>query len=152
MKLSEIIGALPKLDQHELVLLRAALNQLIRVDGEAPDETSPLYDCMASLLGVGLSFRDFHNVNAYRSWRKAAPAVVLFIEQSFPEATKVAKMAVMRFLLEALRDDLLERGVPITIGTMSSNLDRLPEVFDASFPMYREAGMAHLVLKQMERK
>lgn len=152
MKLSEMIGGLPTLNQQELSVLRAACDQLIKAPTDALDETSPLFDELASLLGIRLSFRDFHNVPAYTAWKRHAPTVIGFLGDTHPDVSRVMKGALMHFLLVALRDDLMERGVPITIGIMTKNLDRLPEIYDVSFPGYRERGMQHVVEKAMRKQ
>lgn len=152
MQLSEFIAGLPTLSQGELVTVRAACDRLIKSSVDAVDETNPLFDALAQLLGVKLSFRDFHNITAYTSWKRHAPGVVDFITQLYPDVSKAMKTGVMKFLLEALRDDLKDRGVPITIGTMTINLDRLPEIYDCCFPDYRETGNQQLVLEAMTRR
>lgn len=152
MSLIKLLAALPHLKQTELATLRAAIDHLLVHRVDDLDTTSPLYAAMAKLLGVGLSYRDFHNVVSFKTWRKSAPAVVSFIEATFPTATKVAKIAMMTFLLEALIDDLKSRGVPITLGTVTINLDRLPQLFDSAFPDYRQAGMSHLVIEAMKKR
>jgi hypothetical protein len=152
MKLNAIIAALPSLSQPELLSIRAACDHLIATPDTNSDDTTPLYDAMAKLLGVGLSYRDFHNVVSYRAWRKAAPSVVAFIDENWPDATRIVKLALMTLMLEALRDDLRERGIPVSLGTMTTNLSTLPECFDRCFPGYRETGMAHMVLDAITKK
>lgn len=149
MAVNKVLGMLPSLNQQELATIRAAIDHLLIRQVDELDTTSPLYSTMAQLLGVGLSYRDFHNVQAYSTWRKVAPKVVAFIEETFPQATKVAKTAMMSFMLEALMEDLKGRGVPLTLSTVTVNLSRLPQIFDSEFPGYRENGLAHLVLESM---
>ena len=48
-----------------------------------------------------------------------------------------------------LINDLKQLSVPVTLGTVCSNLARVPQVFDQQFPDYRQSGMAHIILKQM---
>lgn len=151
MEVNEMLKLLNKLSQPELATIKAATEHLLTKQVDELDTTSVLYSTMATLLGVGLSYRDFHNVTAFSTWRKSAPSVVSFIEATFPGATKVAKCAMMTFLLEALIDDLRGRGVPISLGTVTVNIQRLPALFDECFPSYRETGLAHLVLSAMEK-
>lgn len=151
MRVDEVLAALPKLSQPELASVRAALEHLLVHQVDELDTTSPLYIAMSELLGVGLSFRDFHNAQSYSTWRKVAPKVVAFMEATFPHTTKVTKFAMMTFMLEALMDDLKGRGVPLTLSTVTVNLARLPALFDQEFPGYRESGKAHLVLKAMTK-
>lgn len=151
--LNEVVKLLPKLTQHELLTVRAAVEQLITAPHtEDVDATSPLYDNMSRLLGVTLSFRDFHNTAVYRQWKRNAPACIAYIEEHFPECRKATKSALMLFMLEALIDDLKERGVPITLGTVTKNIDRLPQLFDQIFPGYIQAGLGHVIVQQLEGK
>lgn len=150
--LGTVLGILPQLSQTELATVRAALDHLLVSKVDDLDTTSPLYAAMATLLGVKLSFRDFHNVQAYSTWKKVAPGIVTFISETWPDLTKVAKLAMMSFLLEALIDDLKGRGVPVSLGTVTFNLSRLPEIYDLIFPGYRQAGLSHLVLGAMKKE
>jgi len=88
---------------------------------------------------------------AYKTWKQKAPAVVRFIEENFPEAGKLAKTAMMTFLIEALIDDLKERGVPVTVGTLTNNIDRLPALFDECYPGYRQAGLTNIIVSAMSK-
>lgn len=151
MKLNEVIAALPKLTQHELLTVRAALEQLITAPhAEDVDVTSPLYDNMSRLLGVTLSFRDFHNTAVYRQWKRNAPACIAYLDKHFPDSRKATKSALMLLMLESLIEDLKDRGVPITLGTVTKNIDRLPQMFDLIFPGYLESGLGHVIVQQLE--
>lgn len=152
MAVDKVLALLPGLTQQELATVRAATDHLLVHQLDELDTTSPLYATLAELLGLGLSFRDFHNVQSYSTWRKVAPKVVSFIEATWPSATKVAKLAMMSFMVEALMDDLKGRGVPLTLATVTMNLARVPMIFDQEFPNYRESGKAHLVLEAMTKR
>jgi len=151
-KLNDILAQLPKLGQRELSMLRAAVDHLLDGSNEG-DETRPLYDVMAGSVGRGyLSFHLFQKMTAYRTWRRDSPAVVQFIETTFPQSHKVTKVAIMSFLVSGLIDDMKMLRIPITLGTVTKHIHRLPQVFDNCFPSYRESGLAELVVKAMERK
>lgn len=152
MKFNDMLRELPKLSQEELATVRAAIDHLLGSSDHLLDNTSALYGAMITLLGIKLAYRDFNATKPYREWRKSAPAVVYFIDQTFPASGKISKMAITKYLLTALIDDLKARKVPVTLGVVVSNISRLPQIFDACFPNYRESGMAHLVLKALERK
>ncbi len=151
MTVNKVLATLPHLSQEELATVRAAIEHLLVHQVDELDTTSPLYTTLASLLNIGLSYRDFHNVQSYSTWRKVAPKVVSFITDTFPQATKVAKIAMMTFMLEALIEDLKGRGVPLTLATVTINLSRLPAIFDECYPGYREAGKVHLILEAMTK-
>ncbi len=152
MNLTEVLAALPKLSQRDLATVRAAIDHLLVQQVDDIDLTSPLYDAMAKALGLHLSFRDFHNTTSYKTWKRTAPVVIAFIEKSWPEATKVAKAALMSFLIETLLDDLKSRNVPLTLGQVVMNLERMPMLVDTEFPDYIKSGMAHLILRAMTKE
>lgn len=152
MNLGELLGVLPKLSQQELAAVRAAIDHLLVSQIDELDTTAPLYSAMTALLGVRLSYRDYHNNVNYKTWKRSAPAVVTFIEDTWPEASKVAKLALMTFMLEALIADLKGRGVPISIGTVTLHLARVPQVFEQEFPDYIRSGLAHVVLTAMKKE
>src|SRR6185369_10144236 len=76
MKLNVLLAALPQLSFADITTIRAACDHLLSAQQYDPvDQTHPLYDEMTRLLNVGLTFRDFHNLAAYKTWKQKAPAV-----------------------------------------------------------------------------
>lgn len=156
--LKTALGALSGLTQAELATVRAACEHLLNREDTRDDPTKPLYDSVLRAMGGShhgtyrLRWGLFKGTTTYSTWKKNAPGVVSFIDQTYPQASKVAKMGILQVLLDALLEDLKQRGVPITIGVVVSNLSRLPEIFDTCYPDYRKCGMAGLVLKAMEKK
>jgi hypothetical protein len=64
------------------------------------------------------------------------------------DKNKISQQAFLRMLFRLLASDLKNRNVTPTLGILITNMQRLPEVFDASFPGYREAGIAHIIFDQ----
>lgn len=153
-KVTDVLVLLPKLTQGELGTVRAAVEHLLTggiVDSD--DDTKPLYDMASAAVGRGyLSFYQFQKMAPYRVWKRDAKAVVQFIEKTFPESQKVTKMAITSFLVAALVDDMREIGIPITLGTITNHISRLPEMLEKCFPGYVASGLTHLIIKAMERK
>ena len=152
MLLKDIIAALPKLSQSDLAAVRAAADHLLTGKVDDLDHTIPLFDAMTRLLGVRRSYRDFHRSVAYKTWRRTAPTALAFIDEAFPEATRVAKVAIMNMLLEALIEEFKERNWLISLVTVTRNLDRFEQVFENEFPGYLKSGLAHLVLESMLKR
>lgn len=153
MKASQIIAFLPKLSRADLATVKAAAEHLLGgLNSEANDHTYPLFEAVRNIINSRISFLKFKTTNSFREWDKNASGVIQFIDETFPNIGKTTRMAMMTYLVGALADDLKERGVPVTIGTMSSNLGRLPEVFEDAFPNYRGSGLVHLIVKSMERR
>jgi hypothetical protein len=105
---------------------------------------------MLSILGQkGPSYASFQRTVSWKPWRQHLVTVEAFIEKLWPGMTKVQEASLNSFLLWLLADDLKALKVPVTLGSISSNLGRVPEVFDRSFPDYRESGLASKVLQAM---
>lgn len=157
-KLGIILSALASLSQAELATVKAACEHLLNKEDTKDDPTKPLYDSVLRAMGgphggtYRLRWGVFKGTTTHSTWKKHAPGVVSFIDQTYPGASKVAKMAILQVLLDALIDDLKQRGVTITLGTLVSNLSRLPEIYDTCYPDYRKSGMAGVILNAMERK
>ena len=152
LKLTSLLAELPKLRPDELATVKAAAEHLLGAQHEAPDSTTPLYDALTSLLGNQMPYGRFKLSASWRMWARNAPTVVTFIDKNFPKATKVARLALMKFIVETLIAEMRERKIPVTVGSVTNNLTRCPEVFEMAFPDYIESGLQHLVLKAMEKK
>ena len=153
MKVNDLIRELPKLSQQELAVVRAAVDHLLDGSSNTEDPTRSLYDVVSGAIGRGhLSFQEFHKMAIYKVWRRDAPAVVCFIDKTFPQSHKVTKTAIMSFLVRALIDDMKMLKIPITIGTVTRQIDQLPQVLDRCFPGYVESNMTHVIVRAMERK
>ena len=151
---NDVLKLLPKLSQQELAVVRAAVDHLL--DGSdivQGDSTLSLYDVVSAAVGRGyLSFQEFRKMTAYKTWRRDGPAVVQFIERTFPQSHKVTKTAIMSFLVRALIDDMKMLKIPITIGTVTKQISQLPQVLDRCFPGYVESNMTHVIVKAMETR
>ncbi len=152
--LDGVLTVLPSLSQKELATIKAVVEQLYKpVYSQGVDPTTLVFDALMKAINTKMAFRDFQRTSVYKLWRQHAPACIEFVEETFPtvKRSQVTKMAVLRFLLEALRDNLKAGQIPVTVGTMVTHLGRIPQVFETSFPDYRESGMTDLVLKAMQR-
>ncbi len=144
--MKSILAQLPKLTQQELAAVRAACDHLLDRKQEVP----PLYLAMLDVLGQkGPSYTSFQRTASWKQWLKNLQEVESFLKKLWPETTKTQEASLNCFLLQQLVDDLKYLKVAVTIGSISSNLGRIPEVFDRSFPGYRQGGLAGLVLKTM---
>lgn len=150
--LNDVLAMLPHLRQRDLSTVRAAIDHLLdkRVEN---DPTLPLFGAIKSILGIHTTFRAFQGSRAaYTAWKHRAPACVSFIDQTWPDASKVAKGALTAVLVDMLIDDLKGGQVPVTLGSVAIHLDRIPQLFERAFPDYIKMGMAHVVLEAMEKE
>lgn len=141
-----ILAKLPNLSQRELTTIKAACDSLL----DKPKDAPVLYLTMLDFLGqTGPSYASFQKTVSWRPWQQNQQIVSSFVSSLWPGLSKVQEVALTHFLLSLLADDLKYLEVPVSIGSLSVNLGRLPELFDRSFPGYRENGLAGIVLSSM---
>lgn len=149
MTLNQIIAHLPKLTQEELRLLSATIHTLIGCGESFTGKEAQLFGALQRVLSVQLNYPTFLKTKNGRLWAKNAPPVVSFIEATWGGQRRVSEFALMAYLLELLVDDMRLWQAPITVGSMTVNLQRIPQVFDTAFPGYRQGGLAHLILEKL---
>ena len=66
-----------------------------------------------------------------------------------PKHTLVERQSIWIFCLKLLAKRMDQESVPVTSKTMIHHLHRIPFVFDESFPMYLERGIAHIVIQSI---
>lgn len=144
MTKDQILGGLLNLSRTDLEAVQAACNGLLGANVKGP---SPLGQAIYSALGAV--------TGAARPYASLTPALKkqfegnLAIWETFLnnelvgwDRNKLRRDALLRMLFSLLKDDLEKRGVSPTMGILISNMGRIQETFDASFPGYREAGIA----------
>jgi hypothetical protein len=82
-------------------------------------------------------------------WKVNADNMAYFIDHNFPHVKKVIRLALFKTCIGLVIDHLRSRDVPVTFGTVWVDLVRVPELFDAQFPGYRDAHLGHLIVKAM---
>lgn len=150
-----ILGALPALSQVDLAAIHAVAGQLLgaatgRSKNQPTVDSSLFFDALGAALGQPVFG---FNPTIRLRFDKALPALTSFLDTDFKgwDANKVGQIAFLRMLFNLLVKDLKERGVPPTLGIIVNNMPRIPEVFDAAFPGYRESGIAaEMILKHFK--
>lgn len=152
-KLRQVLSLLPVLSQSELATVKTAAEQLLVSSGAGSDEPDLLYDALRAVLNVKLPYSRLPS-SMRKVWDKNAPIVVHFMEVTWKvtKAQKVMRLAIMKFLVNLVIDELKAQRVPISLGTVITNLHRIEEVYDRAFPDYRKSGLSGLIIKAMERK
>ena len=153
MKLTkdQVLGALVDFDHEALKAIRAAADGLIRQGGSQPPDGQQnactwLFEAMQGIIS------DDPRLQAAKP-DKRAYGFIGFAQKHFPEtmAKKVTAIAVMRSLLNLIAEDLKDKQVPVTFGTLMNNLPRIPEVYEVAFPGYLSSGLAQLFIKPTQR-
>jgi hypothetical protein len=157
--LSKILATLPGLSKPDLSAVRAAADGLLGPQGGSPvsaneGAATPLFDAMTRALGLRLGFGPFQATATYKAYKRGASAVALFLTEAALGASKdrITENAFLSLLIDCLIDDLKERNVPLSMGTLCNNLERAPQVFRAAFPGYIENGHSGVILKAMTGK
>lgn len=157
LSLNKILAALPGLNQADIAAVRAAADSLLTPSGTSQAAVNegaavPLFDAVTRALGLRMGFAAFQGTATYKTYRRGSQAIDNFLAENLAEAcTRVSRNAMLSLLVECLIDDLKGRHVPISLGTVCSNLERAPQVFRAAFPGYIENGLGHLIFKSMTR-
>ncbi len=151
MTLSEIIAALPKLKQDELKAVKAVAERLLASSSHISGYEQELFLTLCDKLSARVSWTQFRAGAAGRPWAKGAATVLCFAEGSLHlgQWSKAPRMAIFGLLLGLVIDDLKGRKAPVTLGTVTANLSRVPMLFEEAYPGYLEGGMAMLVLEKL---
>lgn len=153
MKRDQILAALPSLSQADLRAINAASGALMA--GRHPVAPQPfetpqgwLAEALQGALGLGgAGARQLPS-----TFNKQAPTALAFMVQAFgPLKNKTTTLAIMRLILGLLVADLKNKQVKISVGSLSSNLGRVQQVFEEAYPGYLENGIASLVLQAIQK-
>lgn len=150
----QILEILPKLTRTDLEQVHATAGSLLGgATGAA--ESGPTgvaevtFNALVTALGLSMPYSALPTDIA-RRFKNAVPPLVKFLDSNFPgwASNKITQLAFLRMLFGLLVDDLKGRGVTPRIGMIVVNMVRLPEVFNAAFPDYLEAGLGGIILNQ----
>lgn len=152
-KLQQVLSLLPVLSQSELATVRTAVDQLLVSSGAVSNKHELFYDALTGALNIRIPYERLPR-QMHKAWDKNAPVVVQFMEATWPvtQDGKITRLAMMKFLINMIIDELKAQRVPISVGTVITNLHRVEEVFDRHFPDYRKSGITGVIIKAMERK
>jgi hypothetical protein len=143
----DILAALPGMDQADLKAIHVLVSALVIGAAEAPRQSDDPYSWVfEALKGVTGSPQN----KVPKGFSNNATMLLEFVQANFPDALKnrVSGSSVILMLVSLIGEDMFERGVPRTLGTLTLNLSTVARVFDNAFPGYRQANMAHLVFNR----
>lgn len=160
MKVQEIIAVLPTMPKKDLVKIQDMIKLLVgNEEGDATNEENVVFQAMVEeLRSVGVrqatTYESFRQTAAFKPWKKGIKEVDLFLNTKFGKYSfkKTDKHALCRLLFRTMLEEMRERGIPISLGSVAANVIRIPEMFERAFPGYLESGLAHLIPLAMKRK
>lgn len=149
LTLTSLVSALQGLSRADLVTLRAAADRLLN----APAATAgPLYEAVNRVSGAPIPFKAFLATTQGKNWEANEQLVLAWVDATWPKIKDVQKLGLLDFLVARLADDLKDRKIPVSVGSLTLNLGSIPQIFNKCFPGYVGAGLADAVLKAMVRK
>jgi hypothetical protein len=160
--LDTIASQLPSLKQSDLIKIRQLTDLLIGGGSETQPENEferMMLEAVKSELareGVrsAISYKSITESRYANTWRKGVSVTNEFLDTTFKGHIKsdTHKLGLCRVLARITIDELKKREIPISIGTIASNLQRVPQSFDNAFPNYIRSGLAYLVADSMLRR
>lgn len=144
-----IIATLPSLTKPELRAIQAAIeSELLR--GVEIDKD--LFYLVFEVTGEKpISLSKFYSSENGRIWRENQPAFDQLITKIMQggAAHTVIMLALKKFLLQILVDDINIRGIPLTLRTICYQLGNIKSAFERSFPNYLKNDLGHLIMSQL---
>ena len=142
----QILAALPNLNPEALQAIGAACRAFTGGASNYQPESTQAW--LATAVGAVIGGNAPLNGAALKAFNKNAPLALGFMTEHFAKAleNKTTALALMRYLLRLLANDLQNMKVPVTRVTLAQNLHRVGEVFENSFPGYAPHKVTMLVL------
>lgn len=153
MTRDQIIAALPRLSKADLQAVRGAADKLLGAGGTASGGPETVaYGALCDLLGANQPWGRLPE-KWQKLWRTNWPPFYAFLTATFPESleNKVLNVSLMKLVFETMVDDLKERGVPVSVGAVITNMPRVEAAFDTAFPGYRQAGLSGMIVRSMTK-
>lgn len=161
MNASQIIAAIPKLTPADLAKVEAAIKAAKNFVGSTQQSPAE-YGSDALLNGIGqylvnrkllasmgkvigLTYRD-----AFKQYRAKAPNVIDYLGQLLSGADaerRAAAWAKLTFLSAQALGAWLEKRKLMSVSTMLSQIDKIPEALEEAYPGYASAGMVRFLLE-----
>ena len=152
----DILAALPKLGQADLVAIQATCQTLLRPRTVAlPAGADLVRQTILSAL-VGTVGHNIHSISlpdrVMKQFNAKVPKLINFLDSNFHgwAAKKVTQEAFLRMLFGLLHDNIKEMGLCVSIGVMVNHLGRIHEVVEDAFPDYLGSGMGQVILKRFQ--
>ena len=91
------------------------------------------------------------NSRSFALCRRNINGLPEFVQKHFGKISKVDRLGVYVLMHNILINDLRKRNIPVSIGSICRNLNRITETFNNEFPGYFESGMGKVILFAMKK-
>ena len=147
---SKIIASLPTLSRADLSAVRGAADSLLGPQATPLEQpATPLYAAITRALSLKLGWGAFTHTSSYKQYKRGSEAITSFMAESFPALDQRLQTALHGLMIDCLVDDLRQRRIPLSMGTVCSNLERTPQVFRDAFPGYLESGHGQFIIERL---
>ncbi len=148
-KKETVLSLLPALTRRDLQEINLVATHLLTQGSSYLNVELPTIelwrDAINAILGRQKNLNTPTRGFVGKQLRAYAPGAEEFLKSILPKARMIDRAHARALLISLLADDLKRRRVNPTPGILATNLNRLPEVFDDAYPLYRESGLTHLV-------
>lgn len=150
-KINDLIKGL---DSEELRKVNAQTSHLL--DHNATDDNDDLvfiFDAICKAINnhgeiVDIHFSQFVRTKYYRQFLEKALIILSYIDSNAIGLRRAERAKILRMFTSLLIEDMEAMGIPIKLGSVVSNLARIPEVVNAAFPGYAANKLLGIVARQ----
>ncbi len=156
LSMSQILAALPKLNDHDLKAVSATAQSILAARTGATAALAGTlqamtFDALSAALNGTASLSTLP-APLVRRFERHLPDFRQFLDKDFKgwDEKKIRQKAFLLMLFELLREYLISIEIKPTYNTMVNTMPRMGEVFDSAFPGYRVAGWGHVILNRFD--
>ncbi len=149
-----MVETLPQFTKKDLRTLRGLVDELLQ--GDVAVDGSELFEPLVDTLKEHNIIVDrgylARNPTALKQWHTHLPGLRGLLGAFEGAGARGIAYRLLRLMYGLLIADMSRRQIPLSPGSVITNLGRVPEVFDQSFPGYLASGLGCLIVKAIGGK
>lgn len=154
-KIERLHKILPELSRSQLEQVRDRVDFLLQASGEEEeviDDHRLFYEALVKGVSIAARidcppFKVFCQSRYFSYFVEKLPPILMFINTNLPNLKKVERIKLYGICANVLVRQLQDQNVPISIGSVCTNLHRLPELVEKAFPGYIAAGLFSVLVR-----
>jgi len=150
---TDILAALPKLSQVDLVAIQVMAASLLKGRTAAlPAGAGLVHQTTLNALLATVGATQGAPKALLTKFNAKLPGLTRFLDENFPGwgKNRVTQEAFLRMLFGLLHDNIKSIGLTPSLGVMINHLGRMHEVVEDAFPNYLASGMGPVILKRFQ--